>query len=202
MIYLEIIFLVVNLGSWQAGWWNCSCPFRFVGSLRHHRSHGVINRLRSGYGVGAPLSTGSHHIFITGVKVSLLTMWDHSLFWLTLVCPRGLCVVPYVLFLYTAPLESIITRHGLSCMKYADDSQLYISLNVSTQQNAIEKIENCIKDVKTWMSSNFLVLNYSKTEIIHFTSRFATPREFPSIYVGETAVEPTSQVRDLGRCFW
>ena len=47
------------------------------------------------------------------------------------------------------------------------------------------------------MSSNFLVLNDSKTEIIHLTSRFATPREFPSIYVGETAVEPTSQVRDL-----
>ena len=83
-------------------------------------------------------------------------------------------------------------------MKYADDSQLYISLNVSTQQNAIEKIDNCIKDVKTWMSSSFLVLNDSRTEIIHFTSRFATPREFPSIYVGETAVEPTSQVRDLG----
>ena len=76
-----------------------------------------------------------------------------------------------------------------------------ISLNVSTQQNAIEKIENCIKDVKTWMSSNFLVLNDSKTEIIHFTSRFATPREFPSIYVGGTAVEPTSQVRDLGVVF-
>ena len=83
-------------------------------------------------------------------------------------------------------------------MKYADDSQPYININVSTQQNATEKIELCIKDVKTWMSSNFLALNDSKTEIIHFTPRFATPRKFPSIYIGETAVEPTSQVRDMG----
>ena len=45
---------------------------------------------------------------------------------------------------------------------YYYDSQLYISLKVSTQQNIIEKIENFIKDVKTWMSSNFLVLNDSK----------------------------------------
>ena len=54
----------------------------------------------------------------------------------------------YRFYLVHRPLESIVTRHGLSCMKYADDSQLYIGLNVSTQESAIEKIENCIKDVK------------------------------------------------------
>ena len=99
------------------------------------------------------------------------------------------------------PLESIITAHGLSCMKYADDTQLYISFNVKNQDCAITKIENCTKDIKTWMSSNFLVLNDSKTEIIHFTSRFAVPRQLPFINVGEAAVKPTPQVRDLGVIF-
>ena len=86
-------------------------------------------------------------------------------------------------------------------MKFADDSQLYISFNVKNQDSAIELIENCVKDIKTWMSSNFLVLNDSKTEIIHFTSRFATPRQLPSISVGEAAVNPTPQVRNLGANF-
>ena len=51
------------------------------------------------------------------------------------------------------------------------------------------------------MSANFLVLNDSKTEIIHFTSRFATPRQLSPISVGEAAVKPTPQVRDLGIVF-
>ena len=43
--------------------------------------------------------------------------------------PQGSVCGPIRFITYTAPLESIITRHGLSCMKYADDSQLYLSLN-------------------------------------------------------------------------
>lgn len=157
-----------------------------------------INRLRSRYGVGGAalnwfssyLHNRSQSVLVDKVR-SQPVMVDFGM-------PQGSVCGPICFIVYTAPLESIITRHGLSVMKYADDSQLYISLNVSTQQNAIEKIENCLKDVKTWMSSNFLVLNDSKTEIIHFTSRFATPRQSPSINVGDTAVVPSSQVRDLG----
>ena len=52
-----------------------------------------------------------------------------------------------------------------------------------------------------WMSSNFLVLNDSKTEIIHFTSRFSTPRQFPLVHVGEVAVKTASHVKDLGVVF-
>ena len=38
--------------------------------------------------------------------MSWLTTWEHSLYWLTLVCPRGLCVVPYFLYLvYCSPGE-------------------------------------------------------------------------------------------------
>jgi hypothetical protein len=157
-----------------------------------------INRLRSRYGVGgSPLNWFSSYLHNRSQSVLVDNVRSQPVL-VDFGMPQGSVCGPICFIVYTAPLESIITRHGLSCMKYADDSQLYISLNVSTQQNAIEKIQNCIKDVKTWMSSNFLVLNDSKTEIIHFTSRFATPRQLPSINVGETAVEPSSQVRDLG----
>ena len=56
----------------------------------------------------------------------------------------------------------------------------------------------CIRDIKVWMASNYLVLNDDKTEIIHFTSRFAMTRVLRLINVGETPVKVTSQVRDLG----
>jgi len=160
-----------------------------------------INRLRSRYGVGGTalnffssyLHNRSQSVLVDNTR-SQPVMVDFGM-------PQGSVCGPICFILYTAPLESIITRHGLSCMKYADDSQLYISLNVSTQDNVIEKIQNCIKDVKKWMSSNFLMLNDSKTEIVHFTSRFATPRQFPSINVGEIAVEPSPHARDLGVVF-
>ena len=106
---------------------------------------------------------------------------------------------PICFITYTAHLESIITRHGLSCMKYADDSQLYLSLNAQDQENAIGKIEDCIRDIKVWMASNYLVLNDDKTEIIlYFTSHFAMTCVLPLINIGETPVKVTSQVRDLG----
>ena len=105
---------------------------------------------------------------------------------------------PICFITYTAHLESIITRHGLSCMKYADDSQLYLSLNAQDQENAIGKIEDCIRDIKVWMASNYLVLNDDKTKIIHFTSHFAMTCVLPLINIGETPVKVTFQVRDLG----
>ena len=139
-----------------------------------------INRLRSRYGVGgAPLNWFSSYLHNRSQSVLVDDVRSQPVL-VDFGMPDGVCVWSHMFYLvYRSPGE-IITRHGLSCMKYTDDSQLYISLNVSTQQNAIEKIENCIKNVKTWMSSNFLVLNDSKTEIIHFTSLhdLLHPRKF------------------------
>ena len=63
---------------------------------------------------------------------------------------------------------------------------------------AIEKIESCIRDVKTWMNQNYLVLNETKTEVLHFTSRFAKDSLISHITAGEAVVEFVSNARDLG----
>lgn len=160
-----------------------------------------IDRLKSRYGVGGSalrwfssyLQNRSQCILIDDVSSEPVKI--------SYGMPQGSVCGPICFITYTAPLENIITRHGLSCMKYADDSQLYLSLNAQDQETAIGKIEDCIRDIKLWMASNYLVLNDDKTEIIHFTSRFATSRELPVISVGETRVEVTSQVRDLGVIF-
>ncbi|MEJ4486902.1 hypothetical protein SJ978_14785, partial [Enterococcus faecium] len=46
-----------------------------------------------------------------------------------------------------------------------DDTQLYLSLQPH-EANQLILLDACIKDVKTWMTRNFLLLNSDKTEVI------------------------------------
>ncbi len=63
------------------------------------------------------------------------------------------------------PLGDIIRKHGVSFHCYADDTQLYISSRPD-ETHQIEKLTECIVDIKNWMTSNFLLLNSEKTEVL------------------------------------
>ncbi len=63
------------------------------------------------------------------------------------------------------PLGNIIRKHGVSFHCYADDTQLYISSRPG-ETHQIEKLMECIVDIKNWMTSNFLLLNSEKTEVL------------------------------------
>ena len=54
----------------------------------------------------------------------------------------------------------------MSYHMYADDTQLYLSIEPNNINVLVESIEACIKDVKDWMYINKLKLNQDKTEII------------------------------------
>ena len=56
-------------------------------------------------------------------------------------------------------------------MFYADDSQLYITIDPLDQRPALT-LQKCISEVIEWNTINKLVCNPSKTEIIQFSSRF------------------------------
>ena len=64
-------------------------------------------------------------------------------------------------------------------------------------------IENCIADIRSWMSSNFLALNDAKTEYIYFLSKFKNQSDLqiPTITVGNSQVTPSTSVRNLGVIF-
>ncbi len=62
-------------------------------------------------------------------------------------------------------LGNIIRKHGVSFHCYADDTQLYISSRPG-ETHQIEKLMECIVDIKNWMTSNFLLLNSEKTEVL------------------------------------
>ncbi len=48
-----------------------------------------------------------------------------------------------------------------SFSNYADDIQIYISLRPG-ESHQIEKLMECIVDIKKWMTSNFFLLNSEK----------------------------------------
>uniref|UniRef100_A0A669DD67 Pyrin domain-containing protein n=1 Tax=Oreochromis niloticus TaxID=8128 RepID=A0A669DD67_ORENI len=63
------------------------------------------------------------------------------------------------------PLGSIIRRHSINFHCYADDMQLYLSMKPGNTHQLV-KLQECLKDIKTWMAANFLLLNSDKTEVI------------------------------------
>jgi len=63
------------------------------------------------------------------------------------------------------PLGEIIRTHSINVHYYANDTKLYLSIKPE-ESNQLSKIQACLKDLKTWMTCNFLMLNYDKTEVI------------------------------------
>ena len=86
---------------------------------------------------------------------------------LSLGVPQGSVLGPLLFTLYDSPVSEIARHFNINNMFYADDSQLYVTLNPRTDFNLIiTNLKHCIKQVKTWMQRNFLKLNDLKTEFI------------------------------------
>lgn len=59
---------------------------------------------------------------------------------------------------YVSPLGKIIGSYGIHFHLYADDAQLYVLVRAEDPSQ--------ITKLKSWMSSNFLLLNPDKTEML------------------------------------
>ena len=81
---------------------------------------------------------------------------------------------------------------------YADDTQVYLRLKNCNSQSALEKIEQCIGEVRQWMKDNFFKLKDSKTEFLVLNSRKSKPVDVQSVTIGEECVTAVSLARNIG----
>ena len=98
----------------------------------------------------------------------------------------------------------MISFSGLSHHSYADDMQLYMTMDHSNNdwRDGLVCIELCVSEIREWMNHNMLKLNYDKTELIVFTSKYKHDLYNDlSITIGDTVVDCSSQVKDLGVIF-
>ena len=118
--------------------------------------------------------------------------------------PQGSVLGTKIYCMYTKPVSDIIQRHGLSRHSYADDTQLYMTMDHSNNnwRDGLVRIQLCVSEIREWMNQNMLKLNDDKTELIVFTSKYKQDLYNDlSITIGDTVVDCSSQVKDLGVIF-
>ncbi len=94
-------------------------------------------------------------------------------------------------------LGNIIRKYGINFHCYADDTQLYISTRPD-ETSKLSKLTECVKNVKDWMTNNFLLLNFDKTEILLIGPKNSTQYLLDHIVQLDKCPVPSSTVRNLG----
>ena len=100
---------------------------------------------------------------------------------------------------YSAAVIAIGQHHGFKVHAFADDLQKYGSTVQSGAADLMARMSNCVESVASWMSSNRLRLNPSKTELIWLgTSRRLQHCAGLTMIDCEADVRPVECVRDIG----
>jgi hypothetical protein len=119
--------------------------------------------------------------------------------------PQGSVLGPIKFSVYQSPLFDIARLHGVDVHLYADDTQLYVSYDLNSPEQlsaAVSKIEECIVDIRLWMSQNKLKLNDDKTELMYFSSRWKKQKVTPqNLTIGDHSICPSSKAKNLGVIF-
>ena len=155
----------------------------------------LLETLGSGFGVGGTalkwftsyLSQRTKQVQIKG------TLSEKKQ--LTTGVPQGSCLGPVLFTIYVADLFQIIEKHLPEAQGYADDHQVYLSFRPISSKN-------CVAELRSWMISNMLMVNDSKTEFLIVGNKQQLERvNIPFIHVGEDQIIPVTSVRNLGVIF-
>ena len=158
----------------------------------------LLRRLQTSFGIsGAPLDSFKSYLSARSQRVSIRGALSDSLP-LDWGVPQGSCLGPLLYVIYSSKLFNIIERHPPNSHCYADDSQIYFSFksdDLSSQQDAITALKNCIDDICSWIEHDKLLLNDEKTQFLVISIQQQLSKvNISSITVGNSAIMKSSVV--------
>ena len=121
---------------------------------------------------------------------------------LTFSVPQGSVLGPQLFSIYASTLGDVVSSRDCNLNGFADDHSLHNSFSagdVEEERKCISDIEDTLSDIDTWMKSNRLKMNSSKTEYIIFGTNYQkTKLEHQSITVLADDIPSVPSLRLLG----
>lgn len=107
--------------------------------------------------------------------------------------PQGSCLGPLFFIIYINDIVKIISN--VNIILFADDIVIYTNSN--SFDGTCSTLNNNLKSIHQWSCANQLVLNPSKSKVIHFSPSPTSPAA-PDVTIANSAVEVVSSIKYLG----